>query len=63
MILSQEFCERRANEAASAAAGAMLGNVRERELRNEAAWLALANQVKAVKDGRKAIEQARAVEA
>lgn len=59
MSLSLEFCEQRAGEAASAAAGAALDNVRNRELRSEAAWRTLATQIRAVRDGRKAIETAR----
>jgi len=62
MSLSLEFCEMRAGECADAAAGAALGNVRDRELRSEAAWRALATQIKAVRDGRKAIEEARTAE-
>ena len=38
----------------------MLDNVRERELRSVAAWEALAAQVRAVKEGRNAIQLARA---
>lgn len=63
MILSLEFCERRAGDAADAASHATLDNVRDRELRSEAAWLALASKVKTVKDGRKAIEEFRALDA
>lgn len=60
MSLSLEFCEQQALKAASAAAAAVLDNVRERELRSVAAWEALAAQVRAVKEGRNAIQLARA---
>ena len=52
MVLSFDFCERRALDAAMAAAGAKLDNVRERELRSQAAWLAMAAKMKAVVDAR-----------
>ncbi len=60
MSLSLEFCEMRAGECADAADAAALDNVRDRERRSEAAWRALATQIKAVRDGRKALEDARA---
>jgi hypothetical protein len=60
LSLSFEFCDQRALEAASAASDAKLDNIRERELRSEAAWRALASQAKAVRDGRSATEQMRA---
>jgi hypothetical protein len=60
LSLSLEFCEQQALKAASAAAAAVLDNVRERELRSVAAWEALAAQVRAVKEGRNAIQLARA---
>jgi hypothetical protein len=58
-VLSLEFCEQRAEEAASAAALAQLDNIRDRELRSEAAWRLLASQAKAVRDGRSEREQVR----
>jgi DNA-binding transcriptional regulator YdaS (Cro superfamily) len=63
LTLSPETCALRANEAALAASNATLGNVRERELRSEAAWLDLARQLQAIQDGRKAIEKDRAAKA
>ena len=60
MSLSLEFCEQRADEAAIAATGAALTNVRDRELRSEASWRMLASLLKAAKDGRKAADDARA---
>jgi hypothetical protein len=59
LSLSLEFCEQRADEAACAAASAKLDNIRERELRSEAAWRLLASQAKAVRDGRSEREQVR----
>jgi hypothetical protein len=45
MALSYEFLISRAEQAAQEAASAELENVRERELRSEAAWRTMANQV------------------
>ena len=55
VILSLEFCEKRAFEAETAATRATLDNVRDREQRSAIAWQALATQAKAVRDGRKVI--------
>lgn len=55
MSMTLEYCETRALEAAAAAAEAGLDNVRERALRSEAAWRAMADQIKSVDAGRKAI--------
>lgn len=60
MSLTFEFCDMRAREAASAAEEATLDNVKERALRSESAWREIADRLLAIKDGRKAIEQARA---
>ncbi len=60
MSLTFEFCDMRAREAASAAAEATLDNVKERALRSELAWREIADRLRAIKDGRKAIEQERA---
>ncbi len=60
MSLTFEFCDMRAREAASAAAEATLDNVKERALRSESAWREIADRLRAIKDGRKAIEQERA---
>lgn len=57
-----DFCDRRAREAAAAAEGATLGNVRERLLRSEAAWRAMADKLQAVDATRRAIMQERQVE-
>lgn len=56
MSLSFEFCQARADAAATAAQNATLDNVRDRELRSEAAWLEMANRLHAVQNSR---EQAR----
>lgn len=45
MSLSYEFLVARAEQAGQEAAGALLENVRERSLRSEKAWQAMANQV------------------
>lgn len=45
MAFTLDFCEARAREAAEAASHAQLDNVRDRELRSEAAWRAMANQI------------------
>lgn len=45
MAFTLDFCEARASEAAEAASKAYLDNVRDRELRSEAAWRAMANQI------------------
>ncbi|KHK93212.1 hypothetical protein [Novosphingobium malaysiense] len=45
MAFTLDFCEARARDAAEAAATAKLANVRDRELRSEAAWRAMADQI------------------
>lgn len=55
MSLTLEHCEARALDASVAAAAAGLDNVRDRALRSEAAWRAMAEQIKSVDAGRKAI--------
>ena len=52
MALSYEFLIERADQAATEASGAKLDNVRERALRSEKAWRAMANQVREVADNR-----------
>ena len=44
MSMSYDFCKARAREAAEAAEKTSLDNVRERELRSEAAWLEMAQR-------------------
>jgi hypothetical protein len=44
MSISAEFAYERAKEAGQAAESAKLDNVRERELRSEAAWRAMADR-------------------
>jgi hypothetical protein len=53
MALTLEFCEMRADEAALAADKAKLDNVRERELRAEATWRALAAREREIREGRR----------
>jgi hypothetical protein len=52
MALSYEFIIERAEQAATEAAGALLDNVRDRALRSEKAWRAMANQLREVAEGR-----------
>ena len=52
MALSYEFLVERAEQAAKEAAGALLDNVRERALRSEKAWRAMADQLREVAEGR-----------
>jgi len=59
MSLNFEFCDARAREAAAAAEEAALANVRERALRSEAAWRAMADRLLAVQDARKALRRER----
>lgn len=60
MSLSREFCENRAQEAADAAADATLANVRDRELRSEAAWRAMSDRIRSTEIAREAKEAERA---
>lgn len=62
MPLSQtfEFYDARANEAAAEAASATLDNVRERNLRAEKTWRALADQAQKVLADRSKADAARA---
>ena len=52
MSMSYDFCTSRAQEAATAAEQATLDNVRERALRSEAAWTAMANREQALQRAR-----------
>ena len=52
MSMTIKFCEDRATEAATAAAGAALDNVRNTALRSEAAWLAMASRLRMVETQR-----------
>ena len=60
MSQSYEFYAERAKEAADEAAVATLDNVRERNLRAEKTWSALAEQARKVKADRIKTEQAKA---
>ena len=57
-----ESCDRRAREAAVEADNATLENVRERLLRSEAAWRAMADRLQAAHETRKAIKEERQAE-
>lgn len=61
MTFSEEFCENRAREAADAAALATLGNIRDRELRSEAAWRTMADRIRETQTAREARDAARAL--
>lgn len=52
MALSYEFLIERADQASKEAAGALLDNVRDRALRSEKAWRAMADQLREVAEGR-----------
>ena len=58
-----EFYAARAAEAASDAEAATLSNVRDRALRSEATWQALADQARAVAEQRRKIAATKAAEA
>ncbi|HUD29298.1 MAG TPA: hypothetical protein VMQ93_10530 [Novosphingobium sp.] len=62
MSFSREFCDGRAVEAAQAASDAKLANVRDRELRSEAAWRAMSERIRLTEEARVAREAARLVE-
>ncbi|MEM7666391.1 MAG: hypothetical protein AAF250_11095 [Pseudomonadota bacterium] len=59
MAQTFEFYQERANAAAAAAEKAVLENVRERELRSEKTWRALADQARKVAHDRAEAERAR----
>jgi hypothetical protein len=56
MTFSREFCDGRALEAARAASNAKLDNVRDRELRSEAAWRAMSDRIRSIEEARTARE-------
>lgn len=60
MSQSYEFYAERAQEAADEAASATLDNVRERNLRAEKTWTALAEQARTVKAERIRTEETKA---
>lgn len=62
MSQTYDFYFARAKEAAADAAAATLDNVRDRALRSEATWTALANQARAVAKQREKIEAEKAAE-
>ncbi len=63
MSITYEFATERAEEAARTAASAQLENVRERALRSEAAWRAMASQARKTAEARRAREAATAAAA
>jgi len=63
MALSYEFLIERAEQAAAEAAGALLDNVRDRALRSEKAWRAMAEQLRQVTEGRELARLERLVAA
>ena len=58
-IITFEFCDKRAREAAAAADEATLENVRNRLLRSEAAWRVMADKLQVFDATRKAIKRER----
>lgn len=62
MSFTREFCDGRAVEAAQAASDAKLDNVRDRELRSEAAWRAMSDRIRHTEEARTAREAARVAE-
>lgn len=60
MAQTYEFYRDRADEAAAKAKEATLDNVRDRELRSEKTWRALANQAEKVATDRAKAEEERA---
>ena len=60
MSLSREMCDARAREAADAAAQATLANVRDRELRSEAAWRAMSDRIRDTEKAREKRDAERA---
>lgn len=58
-IITFEFCDKRAREAAAAADEAVLENVRNRLLRSEAAWRVMADKLQVFDATRKAIKRER----
>ena len=60
MSQTYEFYDARANESAAEAKAAALDNVRERALRSEATWRALADQARAVAVERAKVEHENA---
>ena len=56
-----EFYQARAEESAAEARAAVLDNVRDRALRSEATWRALADQARAVAKERLRVENEKAV--
>lgn len=61
MTMSRDFCDARAEEAATAAEGAKLDNVRDRELRSEAAWRAMSDRILRTEKAREQREAERAL--
>ncbi|MCJ2179529.1 hypothetical protein [Novosphingobium album (ex Hu et al. 2023)] len=62
MAFSLDFCEARAREAAEAGSNAVLDNVRDRELRSEAAWRSMADQLEQVEKNRRQREDEKAAQ-
>jgi hypothetical protein len=59
MTVTRDFYLTRADEAAAAAAASSLQNVRDRELRSEAAWRAMADRVLRLEEQRVLADRVR----
>jgi hypothetical protein len=59
MTVTRDFYLNRADEAAAAAAASPLQNVRDRELRSEAAWRAMADRVLRLEEQRVLADRVR----
>lgn len=59
MAFTREYCDDRARDAAQAATLASLDNVRDRELRSEAAWRAMSERIRSTEEAREARDAQR----
>lgn len=59
MAFTREYCDDRARDAAKAASLATLDNVRQRELRSEAAWRTMSDRIRQTEAARSVREAQR----
>lgn len=62
MAFTRDYCDDRARDAAKAASLATLDNVRQRELRSEAAWREMSDRIRQTENARSAREAQRLAE-